>query len=316
MAYVVPIHRPHSVRHALRASLYPEDEDDCLVLAKRTDSSSGKSTAKQACWSRLTRKSSMAPSPCCSGCGRGTPTPTSSSLGRTASNISPSDGTKRPKDSIATHSATIKREAYEGFAEPGSVYSRSVRPIHDNIGLGRSLECGPHAPRQIQEAGARLARPDPYQELFIRSATFLHVETGQPKVAFLYQTRTDNPDAQLVTYRLYSDDRNNAVSNFETKDQIERFEIQDPGAAMLIPVGRGEEEHKRYIVRNAQQARAQLGGFIVVGETRLLYYDDAAKKTVETALVEPSISSPGLNTMCLITSSETTMAPFGCSRSN
>ncbi|KAK8080521.1 hypothetical protein PG997_008339 [Apiospora hydei] len=127
------------------------------------------------------------------------------------------------------------------------------------------------------------------RELFIRSATFLHSETAQPKVAFLYQTRTDNPDAQLVTYRLYSDDRNNTVSNFETKDQIDRFEIQDPGAAMLIPVGRGEEDHKRYIVRNAQQARAQLGGFIVVGETRLLYYDDAARKTVETALVESSI---------------------------
>ncbi|KAK8106027.1 CPSF A subunit region [Apiospora kogelbergensis] len=105
------------------------------------------------------------------------------------------------------------------------------------------------------------------KELFIRSATFLHVETGQPKVAFLYQTRTDNPDAQLVTYRVYSDDKNTQVSSFETKDQIDKFEVQDPGAAMLIP----------------------LGGFIVVGETRLLYYDDAAKKTVETALVESSI---------------------------
>ena len=33
MAYVVPIHRPNSVRHAVRARLFP-DEDDCLVLAK------------------------------------------------------------------------------------------------------------------------------------------------------------------------------------------------------------------------------------------------------------------------------------------
>lgn len=127
------------------------------------------------------------------------------------------------------------------------------------------------------------------RELFIKSATFLHVETNQPKVAFLYQSRSDRPDAQLVTYRVYSDEKNTVVSTFDTKDQIDKMEIQDPGAGMLIPVGKGEEEHKRYIIRNAAQARAQLGGLIVVGETRLLYYDDAAKKTVEAALEEASI---------------------------
>jgi DNA damage-binding protein 1 len=126
-------------------------------------------------------------------------------------------------------------------------------------------------------------------ELFIKSATFLHVETGKPKVAFLYQTSTDLPDAHLVTYNLYSDEKNTQASRFEPRDQVDRFEVQDPGAAMLIPVGRGEEDQKRYIIRNAAQARAQLGGFIVVGETRLLYYDDAAKKTVEAALTEASI---------------------------
>ncbi|KAL7628990.1 hypothetical protein AAE478_000508 [Parahypoxylon ruwenzoriense] len=126
-------------------------------------------------------------------------------------------------------------------------------------------------------------------ELFIKCTAFLHVETGHPKIAFLYQTRTDTPDSHLVTYRLTADDKNTEVSRFEARDQADRIEIQDPGAAMLIPVGRGEEDQKRYIIRNASTARAQLGGLIVVGETRLLYYDDAAKKTVETGLQESSI---------------------------
>jgi DNA damage-binding protein 1 len=126
-------------------------------------------------------------------------------------------------------------------------------------------------------------------ELFIKCATFLHVETGHPKIAFLYQTRTEHPDCHLVSYRLTADDKNTEVSRFEARDQIDHMEIEDPGSALLIPVAKGEEDQKRYLSRNAASARAQLGGLIVVGETRLLYYDDAAKKKVETALQEASI---------------------------
>lgn len=126
-------------------------------------------------------------------------------------------------------------------------------------------------------------------ELFIKSVAFMHVETGHPKIAFLYQTRTDIPDSHLVTYRLTTDDKNTEVSRFEARDQVDRLEIPDPGAAILIPVGRGEEDQKRYIIRNASTARAQLGGLLVIGETRLLYYDDVARKTVDAALPEASI---------------------------
>lgn len=126
-------------------------------------------------------------------------------------------------------------------------------------------------------------------ELFIKCASFLHVETGHPKIAFLYQTRTEQPDCHLVSYRLTADDKNTEVSRFEIRDQIDRMEIEDPGSALLIPVSKGEENQKRYLSRNAASARAQLGGLIVLGETRILYYDDAAKKKVETALEEASI---------------------------
>lgn len=126
-------------------------------------------------------------------------------------------------------------------------------------------------------------------ELYIKSATFLHVETGHPKIAFLYQSRNDIPDSQLVTYRLTVDDKNTEVSRFEIRDQVDRMHIEDPGASLLIPVGKGEEDQKRYIIRNASTARAQLGGLIVVGETRLLYYDDAAKTKVEEGLEQSSV---------------------------
>jgi DNA damage-binding protein 1 len=126
-------------------------------------------------------------------------------------------------------------------------------------------------------------------ELFIKSACFLHNETGHPKLAFLYQTRTDVPDAHLVTYRLFNDDKHSEVSSFFARDQIDKMEIEDPGAAILIPVSKGDEDQKRYIYRNDRQARAHLPGLLVVGETRLLYYDDAARQKVESSLPEATI---------------------------
>ncbi|KAK8051953.1 hypothetical protein PG993_003338 [Apiospora rasikravindrae] len=290
MAYVVPIHRPHSVRHALRASLYPEDEDDCLVLGK----------ANRLEFWKVDRETGL--------------------LVEVDSKVV--NGTITMLQRLRPRDADIDQlfigtdrfqyftlgwdDATQGLNLYSKTYDKDERHMRDSQSQDQCIvdPSGRFMIMLIWEGVINVARMHPMKtrrfeldfqdqirirELFIRSATFLHSETAQPKVAFLYQTRTDNPDAQLVTYRLYSDDRNNTVSNFETKDQIDRFEIQDPGAAMLIPVGRGEEDHKRYIVRNAQQARAQLGGFIVVGETRLLYYDDAARKTVETALVESSI---------------------------
>ncbi|KAK0663036.1 mono-functional DNA-alkylating methyl methanesulfonate N-term-domain-containing protein [Cercophora samala] len=58
---------------------------------------------------------------------------------------------------------------------------------------------------------------------------------------------------------------------------------------MLIPVRKVEEEVKRHNFRNTESAKPHLGGFIVVGETRLLYIDDVTKVTVESKLDKASI---------------------------
>lgn len=127
-------------------------------------------------------------------------------------------------------------------------------------------------------------------ELFIKASTFLYTETGHPKIAFLYQTDTETQDSQLATYRITSDDRDTQASKFDaSRDRELSMEFPDPGAAMLIPVRKVEEENKRHNVRNPTQPKAHLGGLVLVGETRLLYVDDVTKATVETALLKAAI---------------------------
>lgn len=127
-------------------------------------------------------------------------------------------------------------------------------------------------------------------ELFIKASTFLYTETGHPKIAFLYQTRSDSRDSKLAVYRLTSDDRDMVPSRFDaSRDREVDEEILDEGAAMLIPVRKVEEEVKRHNVRNLESAKAHVGGLIVVGETRLRYIDEVTKLTVESALKEACI---------------------------
>ena len=127
-------------------------------------------------------------------------------------------------------------------------------------------------------------------ELFIKASTFLYDDTGHPKIAFLYQTDTETQDSQLATYRLTSDDQNTKASRFDAhRDRDLSMEFPDPGAAVLIPVRKVEDENKRHNVRNPTQPKAHLGGLVLVGETRLLYVDDVTKATVQKALPQAAI---------------------------
>lgn len=125
-------------------------------------------------------------------------------------------------------------------------------------------------------------------EMFIKGSTFLHSET-HPKIAFLYQTRSDSADTKLATYRLTEDDRDSKASRFDPlKDREISMDIEDPGAAMLIPVERVEDE-KRHNVRNPSLAKAQLGGLLVIGESQVVYIDDVTQRVVESGLKAATI---------------------------
>ncbi|ORY58164.1 mono-functional DNA-alkylating methyl methanesulfonate N-term-domain-containing protein [Pseudomassariella vexata] len=289
MAYIAPIHRPNSIRHALRASLFP-DEEDCLVVAKANRLEFWKFDGD-------TQLLKLADTKVING--------TISMMQKMRPRESETDllfvGTERFQ-----YFSLLWNPEEEVLETTTSFFDVNVKYMRDSQSQDKCLAdpTGRFMVVLLWEGVLNVLRMKVHKakrkeidwmdqirirELFIKSATFLHAETGHPKLAILYQTRTDIPDSHLVTYRLFTDDNNTEISRFEAKDQIDIMEIHDPSASMLIPVGKGEEEQKRYIVRNAAQARAQLGGLIVVSEMRLLYYDDAAKKRVETPLREASI---------------------------
>jgi DNA damage-binding protein 1 len=125
-------------------------------------------------------------------------------------------------------------------------------------------------------------------ELKVRAMTFLYTETKQPKLAILYDTAKNPPDLRLATYRV-TDEKGQYLPFDPNRNRENDIGDLDMGASHLIPVPKGEVEQRRYIVRNAASAKAQLGGVIVVGETKMTYLDDESKAIVEYALEEASI---------------------------
>ncbi|XXG94331.1 hypothetical protein Hte_000585 [Hypoxylon texense] len=288
MAYIAPIHRPNSVRHALRVNLFP-NEEECLIIAK---------TNRLEIW-KLEETGTLVHTDTKAVNG------TISILQKLRPRDSETDlvfvGTDRfHYFTWGWNSLVGELDTVDSFFDIHEKHMRDAQSQDmcavDPTGRFMVVLLWEGVINVLRMHTVKSKRQNLHwmdqirvSELFIKCATFLHVETGHPKIAFLYQTQTEIPDSQLVTYRLTADDKNTEVSRFEIRDQVDRMEIEDPGASMLIPVGRGEEDQKRYIIRNASTARAQLGGLIVVGETRLLYYDDAAKTKVEAGLQESSI---------------------------
>jgi DNA damage-binding protein 1 len=126
-------------------------------------------------------------------------------------------------------------------------------------------------------------------ELFIRASTFIHSETGHPKVAFLYQSRADSLDSKLAIYRLTSDDKDTTAGRFDpNKDRELSMEIEDPGATLLIPVDKVEDE-RRHHMRNVGAAKAHLGGILIVGESKITYVDDITTGKVHTRVPSSTI---------------------------
>ncbi|KAH6608537.1 dna damage-binding 1 [Trichoderma cornu-damae] len=125
-------------------------------------------------------------------------------------------------------------------------------------------------------------------ELWMKASTFLHSRTGHPRIAFLYKSQLDQEEARISVYRLTGDDQGGVTSKFDPKKDRELDQvILDPYASMLIPVPVYEE--KRYHVRNNEGARAHLGGLLVVGETLLTYFDGLTYSSVSFELTNPKI---------------------------
>jgi DNA damage-binding protein 1 len=124
-------------------------------------------------------------------------------------------------------------------------------------------------------------------ELRVRASIFLHTETKQPKIAFLYEEEVGQ-SLRLSTYRLV-DDKMQYTTFDPRKDRENEIGDLCLGASHLIPIPKGDGSQKRYIVRNERVVKAQLGGVIVVGETKMTYLDDESKAVVESGLDEATI---------------------------
>ncbi|EOO01065.1 putative dna damage-binding protein 1 protein [Phaeoacremonium minimum UCRPA7] len=287
MAYIAPIHRPSSVRHALQLKLLSEDEDS-LVLAKAN---------RIEIWRLAEDHLVMVHSKVVHG--------TISMLQKLRPKDSSTDllfvGTDRFQYfTLSWNPQTSQLDTVQTFEDMGEKHMRDSQSqdkcLVDPTGRFMALHLWEGVLtvlRLLSRKGTTLNLQWMEQvrlsELFIKASTFLPSET-HPKLAFLYQTRTDNPDSKLATYQLTGNDADNSASKFDpTRDREISIDVPDPGAAILIPVRRVSEEQKRHNFRNVATARAHLGGLLVVGETRLLYIDQVTKVQVEAPLKEASI---------------------------
>ncbi|KAM7198422.1 DNA damage-binding protein 1 [Naviculisporaceae sp. PSN 640] len=288
MAYIAPIHRPSSVRHALRANLTADEESLVLAKANRLE-----------IW----------------GVGGDTLNlEYSTAINGTITILQK----LRPKD-YATDILFVGTERFEYFTlawnpetrqlddiigetikDPGELHMRNAdsqeRCIVDPTGryLAMHVWEGVLTILRLGNRKNTILKLDwmaqvRLSELFITSSTFLYTENSYPKIAILYKTRSDAQDLKLATYRLTADDKHTEASKFEPKDRELDIDIVDCGSSLLIPVRKVQEAVKRHNVRNVDSAKAQVGGLIVLGETRLLYIDEVTKTTVESSLKQANI---------------------------
>ncbi|KJZ79173.1 hypothetical protein HIM_01324 [Hirsutella minnesotensis 3608] len=287
MAYVAPVHKPTSIRHALRIRFLSPDQED-LVLAKANRLEIWRLTADgMTC---LHTKLIYG---------------TISMLQRLQPKDSDTDllfiGTDRLQYfnvswNPETNQLDTVEHQIEDTAEEYMRHSQSQNKcLVDPTGKFMAMHLWEgvlNVFRLPTRRGVttRLEVLDQVRltELWMKASVFLHSRTGHPRIAFLYKTQLDQEEARIAVYRLTKDDKGGDVSKFDPHKERELDQvISDPFASMLIAVPVVEE--KRYHVRNNERAKAHLGGLLVVGETLLTYFDSLTYSSVSSPLSEPKI---------------------------
>ncbi|CAI7570210.1 unnamed protein product [Penicillium viridicatum] len=289
MAYVVPIHRASSIRHAVKLNFFSPDEE-CLVAAKAsrlefyTLTPDGiVLTATRALNARVTMLARL-------------PAPTNS----------PTDHLFVGTDQYNYFTITWDHESNDiitartcvDIAEPSSRESQCApRCLMDPTGRFMTLEvyegvivvvpivqptkkrgrmsmAGSQADQPLQVGELDKPTTSRIDELFVRSSAFLHSESN-PWLALLYE---DNQ--QKVRLRIRELDFTPGTSGtladatFTEVQKLEGGEFGqelDLGSSHLIPIP------------------APLGGLIVLGETSIKYIDDNANDVITRHLEEATV---------------------------
>ncbi|GKZ53193.1 hypothetical protein AnigIFM49718_005777 [Aspergillus niger] len=286
MAYVVPIHRASSIRNALKLH-FMNAEEETLVVAKANRLEIYSLTpeglnlaASCSLFAKVTMLARL-PAPANSPTDHlfvGTDRYTYCTLSwdgernqiRTERNyVDISDPSSREAQTgnrclIDPSGRFMTLEVYEGVIAvvpivqlPSKKRGRQVAP-----------PSGPDAPRVGELGEPTTARID---ELFVRSSAFLHVQSGPPRLALLYE---DNQKKVRLKVRAlhYSAATASTGADAAFEESLDGFSQElDLGASHLIPVP------------------APLGGLLVLGETSIKYVDTDSNEIVSRPLDEATI---------------------------
>lgn len=271
MAYIVPIHRPSSVRHALKLNFLSAD-DDCLVVAKSnrlefyTHSADG--LALQHCkaiYGKVTMLQKLRPT------------------------LSPTDhlfvGTDRFMYFTLSWDSEKKQlqteKSFASVADNAARESQTGERCHvDPTGRFMTVEVYEgimtviplvqRGKKRKQEADiAHLGEPQPVRlsEMFVRSSAFLRPRSfdDKPKIALLYEDTHSQVKLRLRELTFAGGDTVDLEEGETCRAELEL------GCSHLIPIE--EPTH----------------GLIVIGETSIGYYDDESGELQTEPLDEATI---------------------------
>ncbi|KAI9679327.1 MAG: hypothetical protein M1817_005347 [Caeruleum heppii] len=276
MAYIAPIHKATSVRHALKLRFLDPDED-CLIVAKANQLHIYRDTEKglisehvKTIYGKITILQKLRPASSSTdhlfiGTDRSTQFTiywdqsqrrlcTGQIFSDTAS-VSGRESQSGEKCLVDPTGQLMALELVEGvvtvipFVQPPKKGSKREIPNVGKLGI---------------PAPARIA------ELFIRSAAFLH-GSKTPRLALLYEDghRNVHLRAKEIVYENGSDAEAPVADLSDTKCSIPN--LPDRGANYVIPV------------------REPVCGLLIVGESSITYVDDRNNQTKVDTLDEPTI---------------------------
>ncbi|KZF23183.1 DNA damage-binding protein 1 [Xylona heveae TC161] len=275
MAYLAPIHRPSSVRHALKLRFLEPDEE-CLVVAKANRLEIYEQTQdglnlkhSKAIYGKVTMLHKIRP--------LSSPTdhlfvgtdryvyftvswdPTSKQLRTEKSYVDQADKTARDSQTgdrclIEPEGKFMTLELFEGIVTVVPIIQKSRRKDVEIGSLGEPV-------------------PARIPELFVRASAFMHPREGRavkPKIAFLYED-TQRRVHIKVRELDYTGGGSGESGSVDLNDADSPSEELEPGASHIIPLSE------------------PTCGLLVLGETSITYIDESGKQSMTYPLEEATI---------------------------